>query len=72
MNWNSKLTPFDKSDFNWLITANFSTNKNTLLNYGDKDKEDNFGERAEVYRAQVGEEAIQYFGYKSDGVIHQF
>lgn len=62
----------DKKDFTWNTTANFSTNKNTLLNYGDKEKEDNFGERAEVYRATVGEPAIQYFGYKSDGVYTSY
>lgn len=62
----------DKKNFTWNTTANFSTNKNTLLNYGDKEKEDNFGERAEVYRATVGQEAIQYFGYKSDGVYTSF
>jgi TonB-linked SusC/RagA family outer membrane protein len=62
----------DKPNFSWRTTANFSTNKNTLLNYGDKEKEDNFGERAEVYRAEVGENSIQYFGYKSDGVYTSF
>lgn len=62
----------DKKDFTWNTTANFSTNKNKLLNYGDKEKEDNFGERAEVYRAVVGEESIQYFGYKTDGVYTSF
>ncbi|MFA9391014.1 MAG: SusC/RagA family TonB-linked outer membrane protein [Prolixibacteraceae bacterium] len=61
-----------KKDFTWKTTANISTNKNTLLNYGDKEKEDNYGERAEVYRAIVGEESIQYFGYKSDGVYTTF
>jgi TonB-dependent starch-binding outer membrane protein SusC len=62
----------DKNNFRWTTTANFSTNKNTLLNYGDKEKEDNFGERAEVYRAIVGEESIQFFGYKTDGVYTSF
>lgn len=62
----------NKKNFTWKTTANFSTNKNTLLNYGDKEKEDNFGERAEVYRAIVGEESIQFFGYKTDGVYTSF
>ena len=62
----------DKKDFKWNTTANFSTNRNKLLNYGDKEKEDNFGERSEVYRAVVGQESIQYFGYKSDGVYTSF
>ena len=65
-------TNIDKKNFTWNTRANLSTNKNTLLNYGDKEKEDNFGERAEVYRATVGQEAIQYFGFKSDGVYTSF
>ncbi|MCB8993991.1 MAG: TonB-dependent receptor [Bacteroidales bacterium] len=67
-----KTTNIDRSNFNWTTTANFSANKNTLLNYGNKLKEDNFGERAEVYRANVGEQAIQFYGYKSDGVYTSF
>jgi TonB-linked SusC/RagA family outer membrane protein len=65
-------TNIDKNDFEWITRANLSTNKNKLLNYGNKEKEDNFGERAEIYRATVGEESIQYFGYKSDGVYTSF
>jgi len=58
--------------FSWKTTANLSTNKNTLLHYGDKEKEDNFGERNEVYRSIVGQPAIQYFGYKNDGIWTTF
>jgi TonB-linked SusC/RagA family outer membrane protein len=58
--------------FTWKTSANFATNKNKLLNYGDKEYEDNFGERSEVYRAIVGEPAIQYYGYKTDGVYTTF
>ncbi|MCI0522149.1 MAG: TonB-dependent receptor [Bacteroidales bacterium] len=65
-------TNIDKKDFSWRTSANFTSNKNTLLNYGNKDKEDNFGERNEVYRAQVGQPSIQFFGYKSDGVYLTF
>jgi TonB-linked SusC/RagA family outer membrane protein len=61
-------TNVDKKGFTWKTSANFSTNKNTLLNYGNKEKEDNFGERNEVYRALVGQPSIQFFGYVSDGV----
>jgi TonB-linked SusC/RagA family outer membrane protein len=67
-----KVNIISGTELTWVTTANFSRNKNKLLNYGDKEKEDNFGERAEVYRAQVGEEAIQFFGYKSDGVWTSF
>jgi TonB-linked SusC/RagA family outer membrane protein len=65
-------TNIDKRNFTWKTSANFSTNKNTLLNYGDKEKEDNFGERNEVFRAVVGEPAIQFYGYKTDGVWTTF
>ncbi len=65
-------TNFNTKNFKWKSSANFSTNKNKLLNYGNKDKEDNFGERNEVYRAIVGQPAIQFFGYKSDGIYTTF
>lgn len=72
--WEIELstTNITNRNFTWKTTANLSTNKNTLLNYGDKEKEDNFGERNEVYRAIVGQPAIQFFGYKSDGVWTSF
>jgi hypothetical protein len=65
-------TNINKKEFTWKTTANFSTNKNTLKNYGNKEKEDNFGERNEVFRAIVGQPSIQYFGYKSDGVYTSY
>lgn len=58
--------------FTWRTTANLSTNKNTLLHYGHKEREDHFGERNEVYRSIVGQPAIQFFGYKNDGVWTTF
>lgn len=65
-------TNITNRNFTWKTTANISTNKNTLLNYGNKIKEDNFGERNEVYRALVGQPSIQYFGYQADGVWTTF
>jgi len=65
-------TNIDARGFTWKTTGNISTNKNTLLNYGDKSYQDNFGERSEVYRAIVGQPSIQFFGYKSDGVWTSF
>jgi len=59
-------------NFTWKISGNITTNKNTLLSYGDKTYQDNFGQRSEVYRAIVGQPSIQYFGYKSDGVWKTF
>ena len=67
-----KSAVISRENFVWNLTANFSTNQNTLLNYGNKETEDNYGERAEVYRAAVGQESIQFFGYKSDGVYTSF
>ncbi len=67
-----KANVISGSDFTWQITGNVAVNKNTLLNYGNLDKEDRYGERSEVYRATVGEEAIQYYGYKTDGVWTSF
>lgn len=68
--WEFELTTTNitRRNFTWKTTANLSTNKNTLLNYADKDNEDHFGERNEVYRSIVGQPAIQFYGYKSDGV----
>lgn len=65
-------TNIDKKQFTWKTTANLSTNKNTLLNYGDNTYIDNFGEKSEVYRAIVGQPAIQFYGYKTDGVYTSF
>ncbi len=65
-------TNINKKGFTWKTTANLSTNKNKLLNYGDKQEENNFGERNEVYRAIVGQPAIQFYGYKSDGIYTSF
>jgi len=72
--WEFELTTTNivTKNFTWKTSANLSTNKNTLLNYGNKEKEDNFGERNEVYRAIVGQPAIQYYGYKTDGVWTTF
>lgn len=72
--WEFELTTtnVDSRNFSWKTTANLSTNKNTLLNYGDKEREDHFGERNEIYRSIVGQPAIQYFGYKHDGVWTTF
>jgi TonB-linked SusC/RagA family outer membrane protein len=65
-------TNIDSKGFTWKTTGNISSNKNTLINYGDRTYQDNFGERSEVYRAIVGEPSIQYYGYKSDGVWTSF
>ena len=65
-------TNIDLKGFTWKTTANLSTNKNTLIDYGGRTYQDNFGEASEVYRAIVGQPSIQYYGYKSDGVWTSF
>jgi TonB-linked SusC/RagA family outer membrane protein len=65
-------TNIDSKYFKWKTAANFSTNKNKIVNYADKDHVDNFGERNEDYRAIIGQPAIQFFGYKSAGVWTTF
>ncbi len=65
-------TNIETKNFSWKTTANLSHNKNTLINYGNRAYQDNFGERSEVYRAIVDQPSIQYFGYKSAGVYTSF
>ncbi|MFT3753747.1 MAG: TonB-dependent receptor [Paludibacter sp.] len=65
-------TNISKKNFTWRTTANLSTNRNTLINYGDKDKEYNYGERNEVFLAAIGQPSIQFYGYKTDGVWKTF
>lgn len=72
--WEFELTTTNvtRRNFTWKTTANLSTNQNTLLDYGDKEVEDHFGERNEIYRSIVGQPAIQFFGYKNEGVWTTF
>ncbi|NDW09658.1 TonB-dependent receptor [Dysgonomonas sp. 520] len=55
-------------DFEWSTSLNFSTNSNKLISIGGAPYEYRYGERNEVYAAIVGQPAIQFFGYKTDGV----
>ncbi len=59
---------YKSKQFEWSTSANISANRNTLLALGGEPAQNNFGERNEIYSARVGEEAIQYFGFKTDGV----
>jgi TonB-dependent starch-binding outer membrane protein SusC len=68
-----KANVISRKDFTWIISGNISHNKNTLVNYGGQDKEDRQGERnVETFRAEVGSEAIQFYGYKTDGLWETF
>jgi len=55
-------------NFQWKTALNLSANKNKLLDLGGEPYQFNYGERNEVYAAFKGGAAIQYFGYKTDGV----
>jgi TonB-linked SusC/RagA family outer membrane protein len=54
--------------FQWTTALNFSANRNKLLELGGEPFQYNYGERNEVYAAIVGKPAIQFFGYKTNGV----
>lgn len=54
--------------FQWTTALNFSANRNRLLELGGEPFQYNYGERNEIYAAIVGQPAIQFFGYKTDGV----
>jgi TonB-linked SusC/RagA family outer membrane protein len=57
-----------KKDFKWSTSANFSHNKNKVLELGDEAYILNQGERTELYLNEVGSPFVQYFGYRTDGV----
>lgn len=54
--------------FTWDGSINFSTNRNKLISLGGEEQFINQGERNEQYISRVGEEAIQFYGYKMIGV----
>ncbi|RNL87113.1 TonB-dependent receptor [Sinomicrobium pectinilyticum] len=55
-------------NFSWNGNINFSTNKNKLISLGGEEQFINQGERNEQYISRVGEEAIQFYGYKMVGI----
>jgi TonB-linked SusC/RagA family outer membrane protein len=57
-----------RKDFKWSTSANFSRNKNKILEFGEEAFLLNQGERTELYLNRVGDPLIQFFGYKTDGV----
>lgn len=56
------------STFEWSTNFNLSHNRNTLVDLGGEPFQYSFGERTEVYAANVGQPSVQFFGYKTDGV----
>jgi TonB-linked SusC/RagA family outer membrane protein len=59
---------FKTPKFQWITSLNFSANRNKLLELGGEPFQYNYGERNEIYAAIVGQPAIQFFGYKTDGI----
>lgn len=54
--------------FKWNASANFSANKNKVLDLGGPHQLIAQGERNEMYVTQVGGPAVQFWGYKTVGV----
>ncbi len=61
-------TNLGNSNFSWKGDFNISANKNKLISLGGEELFINQGERNEQYISRVGQEAIQFFGYKMVGV----
>lgn len=57
------------NDFTWTGNFNISANKNKLISLGGVEQFINQGERNEQYISRVGEQAIQFYGYKMVGVF---
>jgi hypothetical protein len=55
-------------NFSWTTSANLSRNRNEIIELGSEAFLLNQGERAEVYRNQVGRPLVEYLGFKTDGV----
>lgn len=55
-------------NFRWTTSANLAHNRNHISELGDEAQILNQGERTEVYMNKVGQELIQFYGYKTDGV----
>jgi TonB-linked SusC/RagA family outer membrane protein len=55
-------------NISWNGNFNFTTNSNKLISLGGEEQFINQGERNEQYISKVGEEAIQFYGYKMVGI----
>lgn len=58
----------NKTKFQWTTSLNFSTVRNKLVEFSGEDRVLSYGERSEIYLAEVGQPYIQFFGYKTIGV----
>jgi hypothetical protein len=59
---------FKTPDFKWNTMFNIAANRNRLLEWGGEARTISSGERNEEYISIVGEQFIQYYGYKTIGV----
>lgn len=59
---------FAKKNFSWNTSLNFSLNRNRLLDLGGEAQMIKEGYSKERYINIVGQPAIQFYGYKTDGV----
>lgn len=57
-----------RKNFKWTTSANLSANKTKIIELGSEAYLLNQGERAEVYRNQVGRPLVEYLGFQTDGV----
>jgi TonB-dependent starch-binding outer membrane protein SusC len=55
-------------NFKWSTTANFSRNKNKVLELGEEKLFLSQGERTELYMNRIGDPLVLFFGYKTNGV----
>ncbi|MFC5625375.1 SusC/RagA family TonB-linked outer membrane protein [Algoriphagus winogradskyi] len=62
------LNNVNKKNFQWSTSLNLSSVKNKLVEFSGEDRLLSYGERNEIYLAQVGQPYIQFFGYKAIGV----
>lgn len=59
---------FTKKNFTWNTSVNFSLNRNRLLDLGGEARMIKEGYSKERYINIVGGPAIQFYGYKTDGI----
>jgi TonB-dependent starch-binding outer membrane protein SusC len=57
-----------KKDFIWTTTGNYSRTKNKVINLGEEKFILNQGERTELYMNMPGQQLVEFYGYKTDGV----
>lgn len=61
-------TNINSKSFKWNTSLNISANRNKLIKLGGEAYQYNYGNRNEIYASIVGAPAVQFFGYKTDGV----